>query len=251
MEDRLSAMLTDKLNSSVAEMSAIKAHNNYQSNGPFQKQRYQQRPKTNFQQQSYQRPPVSSCQGCGRYCLNRQSCPAQNSICRFCKVKGHFEQVCRIAKRLECVFDAIGAAKATMFSVLDLASGYWQIPMDLETRHKAAFITQSGIYEWLRLPFGFSDSPASFSMVMAQVLRGINWKFVLCYVDDILVFSENFETHLDHLQQLFNCLSKANLTLKPSKCSFAVTEVKYLGQCHLQRRCQSEPRENFSSCNIS
>ncbi|XP_076079747.1 uncharacterized protein LOC143049869 [Mytilus galloprovincialis] len=99
MEDRLSAMLTDKLSSSVAEMSAIQAHNNNQSNGPYQRQNYQQRPKTTFQQRNYQRPQSSSCQGCGRYCLNRQSCPAQNSICRFCKVKGHFEQVCRKAKR--------------------------------------------------------------------------------------------------------------------------------------------------------
>ena len=51
--------------------------------------------------------------------------------------------------RLECVFDAIGAAKATVFSVVDLASGFWQIPMDPATRQKAAFITQSGIYEWI------------------------------------------------------------------------------------------------------
>ena len=131
--------------------------------------------------------------------------------------------------RLDCVFDAIGAARAQIFSVLDLASGFWQIPMDPSTRHKAAFITQSGIYEWLRLPFGLSNSPASFSMVMAQVLRGINWKFVLCYVDDILVFSDSFESHLDHLGQVFSCLTKANLTLKPSKCNFAVKEVKYLG----------------------
>ena len=131
--------------------------------------------------------------------------------------------------RLESVFDALGAAKATLFSVLDLASGFWQIPMDPETRHKAAFITHSGIYEWLRLPFGLSNSPATFSMVIAQVLRNLNWKFVLCYVDDILVFSSNFETHLEHLRQVFECLSKANLTLKPSKCKFAVKQVKYLG----------------------
>ena len=101
--------------------------------------------------------------------------------------------------------------------------------MDPETRHKAALIIHSGIYEWLRLTFGLSNSPVTFLMMMAQVLRNINWKFELCYVDDILVFSENFETHLDNLRQVFECLSRANLTLKPSICKFAVKEVKYLG----------------------
>ncbi|CAG2242134.1 unnamed protein product [Mytilus edulis] len=66
IEDRLSTMLTDKLSSSVAEMSAIQAQNNNQSNGPYQRQNYQPRPKTNFQQRNYQRPQSSSCQGCGR-----------------------------------------------------------------------------------------------------------------------------------------------------------------------------------------
>ncbi|XP_071138570.1 uncharacterized protein [Mytilus edulis] len=64
MEDRLSAMLTDKLSSSVAEKSAIQAHNNNQSNGPYQRQNYQQRPKTIFQQRKYHSPQSSSCQGC-------------------------------------------------------------------------------------------------------------------------------------------------------------------------------------------
>ncbi|CAC5362590.1 unnamed protein product [Mytilus coruscus] len=66
MEDRLSAMLTDKLNSSVAEMSALQVNNNSQTNRPYQRQQYQQRPHSTYrQQQNYQRPPVSSCQGCG------------------------------------------------------------------------------------------------------------------------------------------------------------------------------------------
>jgi hypothetical protein len=112
--------------------------------------------------------------------------------------------------------------------------------MDPATRHKAAFITQSGIYEWMRLPFGLSNSPASFSMVMAQVLRGGNWKFVLCY-DDILVFSENFEKHLDHLKQVFQRLQKANLTLKPSKYKLAVKEVKYLGHVITKEGVKVDP----------
>ena len=105
--------------------------------------------------------------------------------------------------------------------------------MDPATRHKAAFITQSGIYEWMRLPFGLSNSPASFSMVMAQVLRGVNWKFVLCY-DDILVFSENVQKHLDHLKQVFQRLQKANLALKPSRT------------CDNKGRSQSRSYKNIS-----
>ncbi|VDI57292.1 Hypothetical predicted protein [Mytilus galloprovincialis] len=90
--------------------------------------------------------------------------------------------------------------------------------MDEETRHKSAFITRNGVYEWLRLPFGLRNSPVSFQMIMTQVLRGLNWKFVLVYVDDILIFSKTFEEHLRHLEQVFNRLRDANLTLKPTKC---------------------------------
>ncbi|MEW8546122.1 MAG: reverse transcriptase domain-containing protein [Candidatus Thiodiazotropha sp.] len=131
--------------------------------------------------------------------------------------------------RLECVFDTIGQADAKIFSTLDLASGFWQIPMDPETRHKAAFITHNGVYEWTRMPFGLKNAPMTFQMVMGQVLRELNWKHVLCYIDDILVFSSNFQEHLIHLEQVFDSLRKAKLTLKSEKCHFAVEQVKYLG----------------------
>ena len=131
--------------------------------------------------------------------------------------------------RLECVFDTIGQAKARIFSTLDLASGFWQIPMDPSTRHKAAFITHNGVYEWTRMPFGLKNAPMTFQMVMSQVLRELNWKHVLCYIDDILVFSSNFQEHLGHLDMVFSKLREAGLTLKSEKCHFAVDKVLYLG----------------------
>ena len=131
--------------------------------------------------------------------------------------------------RLECVFDTIGQAQAKIFSTLDLASGFWQIPMDPSTRHKAAFITHNGVYEWSRMPFGLKNAPMTFQMVMGQVLRELNWKHVLCYIDDILVFSSNFQEHLVHLDIVFQKLREAGLTLKSEKCHFAVEKVLYLG----------------------
>ena len=102
---------------------------------------------------------------------------------------------------IESVFDAIGAAKANFFTNLDLMSGFWQMELDEESRKKAAFITQRGVYEWTRMPFGLTNAPISFQTLMSTVLRGLNWKSVLVYVDDILIFSNSFQEHLHHLQQ--------------------------------------------------
>ena len=131
--------------------------------------------------------------------------------------------------RLDDVFDAIGESHASVFSILDLNSAYFQIELDPETRHKSAFVTHDGVYEFLRMSFGLRNAPASFQMLMSRVLKGLNWKFVLCYIDDILVFSANFSQHLEHLGQVFQRLREANLTLKSSKCNFAVDRVVYLG----------------------
>lgn len=131
--------------------------------------------------------------------------------------------------RLEDVFDTIGITKANIFSTLDLASGFWQIPMDPETAHKSGFVTPTGIYQWKRMPFGLVNAPASFQALMTQVLRGLNLKTCLVYVDDILVFSNSFQQHIQHLNDIFTRLESCGLTLKPSKCSFALKEVHYLG----------------------
>ena len=131
--------------------------------------------------------------------------------------------------RLEDVFDAIGESSATIFSTLDLNSAYFQMELDPETKHKSAFITHEGVFEFNRMPFGLKNAPMSFQMLMAEVLRGIHWKFVLCYIDDLVLFSRNFEQHLDHLDQVFCKLREANLTLKHDKCHFGVEKVMFLG----------------------
>ena len=131
----------------------------------------------------------------------------------------HFQDAC----------DSIGQAKASIYSVLDMHSGYWQIPLHEDTKDRTGFTTHEGNYVFNKLPFGLMNSPHAFSMVLSEVLRGVNWRFAQVYVDDILVYSADFDQHLKHLQEIFDRLRQANLKLKPSKCHFAAKEVKYLG----------------------
>ena len=131
--------------------------------------------------------------------------------------------------RLEDIFDTLGNSNANMFSTLDLASGFWQIPLDPETKQKSAFVTHQGVFQFKRLPFGLKNAPMSFQALMSKVLKNLNFKVALVYIDDILVFSKDFNQHLEHLDLIFSTLSSANLTLKPTKCKFAAKEVRYLG----------------------
>ncbi|KAK3100349.1 hypothetical protein FSP39_018534 [Pinctada imbricata] len=131
--------------------------------------------------------------------------------------------------RVDEVFDTIAESKAQIFSVLDLASGFWQVPLDEETKHKTAFITHKGLYQFKRMPFGLMNAPMTYQMLMTKVLKDLNWRIALIYIDDVLVYSKSVAEHFGHLELVFQKLREANLTLQPSKCHFAATTVKYLG----------------------
>ncbi|MES9904503.1 MAG: reverse transcriptase domain-containing protein [Sedimenticola sp.] len=127
------------------------------------------------------------------------------------------------------VVDAVATSQAHFLSNVDLQNGYWQVPLSDESKQKTAFSTSQGLFQFRRLPFGLQGSNATFQMLMTKVLKDLNWKVAIVYVDDILIFSKTFDEHLHHLEQVFTNLQQANLTLKPSKCHFAAKEVTYLG----------------------
>ena len=85
------------------------------------------------------------------------------------------------------------------------------------------------VFEFLVLPFGLTGAPSTYQRLMECVLRNLTYKICLIYLDDILVYSKTFEEHLSHLRQVFDRLRHTNLKLKPSKCKFACSQVKYLG----------------------
>ncbi|CAF4130590.1 unnamed protein product, partial [Rotaria sordida] len=113
------------------------------------------------------------------------------------------------------------------FSKLDMKSGFWQIPIKEEEKHKTAFITADGLYEWNVLAQGLKNSPPLFQRVMADILSPCR-QFSLVYIDDIVVFSHSFEEHLNHLQQLLCILSKYNFQLNPPKCKLFHQKIDYL-----------------------
>ena len=73
------------------------------------------------------------------------------------------------------------------FSTLDMASGYYQVEVHPEDRHKTAFVTKYGLYQYRRMPFGLTNSPATFSRAVSLILRGLTWKEILAYLDDVVV----------------------------------------------------------------
>ncbi|XP_062384564.1 uncharacterized protein LOC134071743 [Sardina pilchardus] len=120
-------------------------------------------------------------------------------------------------------------SQAKFFSTLDLASGYWQVPVHPEDREKTAFITPMGLYEWDRMPFGLCNGPATFQRLMEACLGDLNFQSLLIYLDDIIIFSPDFSSHLQRLELVFQRLADQGLKLKPSKCFLFQKEVKYLG----------------------
>ena len=128
--------------------------------------------------------------------------------------------------RIEEVFESIG--NSTFISTLDLAKGYWQIPMAPESRDKTAFITPFGLFEFMVMPFGLHSAPATFQRTMNFILQECQ-SFSRAYIDDVAVFSGNWDDHISHLRTVFQQLQSAGLSVKLKKCQFGQSKVHYLG----------------------
>jgi len=120
-------------------------------------------------------------------------------------------------------------AGAEFFSVGDASSGFWQVPLSEDSIPKCAFITRFGLYEFLVLPFGLVNSPATFQRLMDMVLGNMRWDRASIYVDDVIVYSPSWDQHIVDLDEFLKRCIECGISLKLSKCRFGQTEVKYLG----------------------
>ena len=114
-----------------------------------------------------------------------------------------------------------------IFSSLDLRHAYHHIQIRPEDRHKTAFITHKGLFEWNRMTFGFVNAPAAFQRAVNYIFRNLD--YVIVYLDDILILSKTPEEHIEHLREVFKRLSEYDMKLRIDKCKFFQKQLKYLG----------------------
>ena len=142
--------------------------------------------------------------------------------------------------RIEDNLDTLQGAR--YYSTLDLVSGFWQVEVAPEDRDKTAFcVGGGGLYRFLTMPFGLCNAPGTFQRLMEQTLRGLQWEIAVLYIDDIIVFSETVETHLERLGAVLDRLRLTGLKLKPAKCQLLRTKVEFLGHIVSQDGVEVEP----------
>lgn len=137
------------------------------------------------------------------------------------------------------LLDKLG--RCQYFTTLDLASGFHQIEMDENDIAKTAFTSENGHYEYLRMPFGLKNAPATFQRIMDNILRGIQNEKCLVYLDDIIIFSTSLQEHVDRLREVFKRLRETNFKIQLDKSEFLRKEVAYLGHLVTQNGVKPNP----------
>lgn len=135
--------------------------------------------------------------------------------------------------RIDEILDNLGKAK--YFSVIDLYSGFHQVPLEQNSRDITTFSTEQGSFRWKVLPFGLNVSPNSFARMMSIAFSGLPPDRAFLYIDDIIVVGKSENHHLVNLKSVFEVLRKYNLKINPEKCKFFQAEVTFLGH-----KCTSE-----------
>ncbi|KAI7792491.1 hypothetical protein IRJ41_015712, partial [Triplophysa rosa] len=124
--------------------------------------------------------------------------------------------------RVDELLDRLGTAR--FYSTLDLTKGYWQIPLSPVSKEKTAFTTPFGLHQFVTLPFGLFGAPATFQRLMDRILRP-HATYAAAYLDDIIIYSNDWQRHMEHLRAVLRSLRVAGLMANPNKCVIGRVEV--------------------------
>lgn len=155
----------------------------------------------------------------------------KNGQIRLCvdyrKLNAHTIKDAYALPNIEETFSALSGAK--WFSVMDLKSGYYQVEVAEEDKHKTAFVCPLGFFEFNRMPQGVTNAPSTFQRLMEKCVGDLHLNEVLVFLDDLIVFSKTLEEHETRLMKVLTRLKECGLKLSPEKCHFFKSSVKYLG----------------------
>lgn len=143
-----------------------------------------------------------------------------------------------------------GSTQTKFMSTIDLQAGYWQIAVAEEDRDKTAFITPFGLFRFKRMPFGLKNAPAVFQRLIDKFKTGLNVT-ILAYLDDLLILSDSFESHLKDLKIVFDRLKHFKLRANRKKCHFVVERIKYLGHVLTPEGICANPEKVSAIANLT
>jgi hypothetical protein len=130
---------------------------------------------------------------------------------------------------------------AKVFTKLDLNSGFHQIRMSLPDEQKTTFKTHHGHFQFRVIPLGLTNAPTTFQCLMNSIFAAYMRKFVLVFMDDILIYNISLEEHIHHLSLVFQVLREHQLFIKFKKCAFAQTQIEYLGHIISDQGVATDP----------
>lgn len=142
---------------------------------------------------------------------------------------------------IEEILDKLG--RSMYFTTLDLKSGFHQIEVDKKDRPKTAFSTEKGHFEFIRMPFGLKNAPATFQRAMNNILGDLVGRNCLVYLDDIIIFGKSLQQHLDNLNKVLKKLIESNLKVQLDKCEFLRKECEFLGHIVTQDGIKPNPNK--------
>ena len=116
------------------------------------------------------------------------------------------------------------------FTTLNMTSGYYELEVAEENRDKTTFVTKYGLFSYRRMPFGLCNAPATFSRSISLVLRGLSWKSVIAFLDDVVVLGRDFDSHMVNISDVLRRFEQHGMKLNPKKCQLLQDSVVFLGR---------------------